>query len=145
MRQTMRGLGRRTYLGAVRGVSLVETMLALMVLVGGVAALRHAFPTHLATARQAAERIQATLLGQQHVERLRLRGFTALAPGQQATMPVTCVPSLAPEMGERFCVQEHIVHETDALLALHVRVTWPQPAATHEVRLATYVSRQTSP
>lgn len=138
-------MARWSFLRSSGGLSLIETMIAMVVLVGGVTALRHVFPTHLATERQATERLQATLLGQQHVERLRLRGFTALEPLQSATMSATCVPSAVAETAERFCVQEHLASESPDLLAIHVRVAWPRPVATHEVRLATYISRSATP
>ena len=54
-------------------------MVALVVIVVGLSALRHAFPTHLATEQQALEQVQATLLGKNQLEQLRLRGFSALA------------------------------------------------------------------
>ena len=37
--------------------------------------------------------------------------------------------------------QAEVYHEAEDLLAVHVRVVWPWPAQTHQVRLATYVSR----
>ena len=62
-------------------------MVALVVIVVGLSALRHAFPTHLATEQQALEQVQATLLGKNQLEQLRLRGFSALATAPLATTP----------------------------------------------------------
>ena len=94
-------------------------MVAMVVMVLGLSALRHAFPTHLATERQASERVQATLLGKNYLEQLRLRGFAALAALPQTTRAL----------------------EAEDLVAVHVKVVWPWPASTHQVQLATYISR----
>lgn len=128
-------------LASPTGFSLVETMVALVVIVVGLAALRHMFPQNLATGRQAVERIQATLLGKSQLEHLRLRGFTAL---MQATVPTTPTPFLDSQgqvMTGPFRWQGEIHQEAEDLLAVHVRVVWPWPAQTHQVHLATYVSR----
>ena len=124
-----------------RGLSLVETMMALVVIVVGLTALRHVFPQHLATERQAVERIQATLLGKSQLEQLRLRGFTALADTHFATPPEPFLDSQQQALTAPFRWQAEVYQEAEDLLAVHVRVVWPWPAQTHQVRLATYVSR----
>jgi Tfp pilus assembly protein PilV len=116
-------------------------MVALVVIVVGLAALRHAFPQNLATGRQALARTQATLLGKGQLEHLRLRGFTALTQDHFATTPEPFVDSQQQAMAGPFRWQAEVHREADDLLAVHVRVVWPWPAQTYQVRLATYVSR----
>jgi len=123
------------------GLSLVETMVALVVIVVGLTALRHVFPHNLATERQAVERMQATLLGKSQLEQLRLRGFTALAEAHFTTTPEPFLDSQQQAAAEPFRWQAEVHRETEDLLAVHLRVVWPWPAQTHQVRLATYVSR----
>jgi prepilin-type N-terminal cleavage/methylation domain-containing protein len=124
-----------------RGLSLVETMVALVVIVVGLAALRHVFPNNLATERQAVERMQAALLGKSQLEQLRLRGFTALADAHFATTPEPFLDSQQYVVTEPFRWQAEVRQEAEDLLAVHIRVVWPWPAQTYQVRLATYVSR----
>jgi len=116
-------------------------MMALVVIVVGLTALRQVFPQHLATERQAVERIQATLLGKSQLEQLRLRGFTALADTHFATTPEPFLDSQQQALTAPFRWQAEVYQEAEDLLAVHVRVVWPWPAQTHQVRLATYVSR----
>ena len=134
-------MGRRLSLFSPTGISLVETMIALVVIVVGLSVLRHAFPTHLATEQQALEQVQATLLGKNQLEQLRLRGFPALATTRFATTPEPFVDSQQQVVDGPFRWQAEVYHEAEDLLAVHVRVVWPWPAQTHQVRLATYVSR----
>ena len=135
------GMGRRFPLFSPTGVSLVETMVALVVIVVGLSALRHAFPTHLATEQQALEQIQATLLGKNQLEQLRLRGFSALVTVPLAATPEPFVDSQQQAIDGPFRWQAEVYHEDEDLLAVHVRVVWPWPAQTHQVRLATYISQ----
>jgi Tfp pilus assembly protein PilV len=116
-------------------------MIALVVIVVGLSALRHAFPAHLATEQQALEQVQATLLGKNQLEQLRLRGFSALATAPLVTTPEPFVDSQQQAVDGRFRWQAEVYHEAEDLLAVHMRVVWPWPAQTHQVRLATYVSR----
>lgn len=124
-----------------KGLSLVETMVALVVIVVGLTALRHVFPHNLATERHAIERMQATLLGKGQLEQLRLGGFTALAGAHFATTPEPFLDSQQQVVSESFRWQAEVRQEAEDLLAVHLRVVWPWPAQTHQVRLATYVSR----
>ena len=135
------GMGRRFPLFSPTGVSLVETMVALVVIVVGLSALRHAFPTHLAPEQQALEQIQATLLGKNQLEQLRLRGFSALVTVPLAATPEPFVDSQQQAIDGPFRWQAEVYHEAEDLLAVHVRVVWPWPAQTHQVRLATYISQ----
>ena len=135
------GMGRRFPLFPPTGVSLVETMVALVVIVVGLSALRHTFPTHLATEQQALEQIQATLLGKNQLEQLRLRGFSALVTVPLAATPEPFVDSQQQAIDGPFRWQAEVYHEAEDLLAVHVRVVWPWPAQTHQVRLATYISQ----
>ena len=135
------GMRWRRPLFSPTGVSLVEIMVALVVIVVGLAGLRHAFSTHLATEQQALEQVQATLLGKNQLEQLRLRGFAALAMTRFSTMPEPFVDSQQQVVDGPFRWQAEVHHEAEDLLAVHVRVVWPWPAQTHQVRLATYVSR----
>jgi type II secretory pathway pseudopilin PulG len=134
-------MGRRLPLFSPTGVSLVETMVALVVIVVGLAALRHAFPTHLATERQALEQVQAVLLGKNQLEQLRMRGFPVLATARFATTPESFLDSHQQAVDGPFRWQAEVYHEAEDLLAVHVRVVWPWPAQTRQVHLATYVSR----
>ena len=134
-------MARRFLFVPSQGFSLVETMVALVVIVVGLSALRHVFPQNLATGRQASERIQATLLGKSQLEQLRLRGFTALAQARFATAPEPFLDSQDQVLVGPFRWQAEVHKEAEDLLAVHVRVVWPWPAQTHQVRLATYVSR----
>ena len=134
-------MGRRLPLFSPTGISLIETMVAMVVIVVGLSALRHAFPTHLATERHAVERVQATLLGKNQLEHLRLRGFPALATARFATTPEPFLDSRQQVVDGPFRWQAEVQQEAEDLLAVHVRVVWPWPAQTHQVRLATYVSR----
>jgi len=134
-------MGRCLPLFSPTGVSLVETMVALAVIVVGLSVLRHTFPAHLATEQQALEQVQATLLGKNQLEQLRLRGFSALAITRFASTPEPFVDSQQQAVAGPFRWQAEVHHEAEDLLAVHVRVVWPWPAQTHQVRLATYVSR----
>jgi hypothetical protein len=134
-------MGRRLSLFCSTGISLVETRIALVVIVVGLSVLRHAFPAHLATEQQALEQVQATLLGKNQLEQLRLRGFPALVTTRFATTPEPFVDSQQQVVDGPFRWQAEVYHEAEDLLAVHVRVVWPWPAQTHQVRLATYVSR----
>ena len=134
-------MSRRLLLVSPTGLSLVETMIALVVIVVGLAALRHVFPHNLATEHHAVERIQATLLGKSQLEQLRLRGFTALAEAHFATTPEPFLDSQQQVVTGPFRWQAEVHQEAEDLLAVHVHVLWPWPAQTHQVRLATYVSR----
>jgi Tfp pilus assembly protein PilV len=116
-------------------------MVAMVVIVVGLSALRHAFPSNLATERHALERVQATLLGKNQVEYLRLRGFSALATTRFATTPEPFLDSQQQVVDGPFRWQAEVQQEAEDLLAVHVRVVWPWPAQTYQVRLATYVSR----
>jgi len=135
------GMGRRLPLYSSTGLGLIEIMMAIVVIMVGLAALRHAFPTHLATERQALEQMQAILLGKNQLEQLRLRGFSALTTAPPATTPEPFVDSQQQVVDGLFRWQAEVYHESEDLLAVHVRVVWPWPAQTHQVRLATYVSR----
>jgi type II secretory pathway pseudopilin PulG len=134
-------MGRRLPLSSLTGISLIETMVALVVIVVGLSVLGHAFPRNLATERHAVERVQATLLGKNQLEHLRLRGFPALATTRFAATPEPFLDSRQQVIDSPFRWQAEIQQEADDLLAVHVRVVWPWPAPTYQVQLATYVSR----
>jgi len=135
------GMSRRFLLVSPKGVSLMETMIALVVIVVGLAGLRHVFPDNLATEHHAIQRIQATLLGKSQLEHLRLRGFTTLAEARFASTPEPFLDSQQRVVTGPFRWQAEVHQEAEDLLAVHVHVVWPWPAQTHRVRLATYVSR----
>ena len=116
-------------------------MVALVVIVGGLSVLGQAFPRNLATERHAIERVQATLLGKNQLEHLRLQGFPTLAATRLAATPEPFLDSRQQVVDSPFRWQAEIQQEADDLLAVQVRVVWPWPAQTHQVRLATYVSR----
>ena len=118
----------RPLLVSPKGLSLVETMVALVVIVVGLTALRHVFPHNLATERQAVERIQATLLGKSQLEQLRLRGFTTLAAAHFTTTPEPFLDSQQQAVTEPFRWQAEVHRAAEELLAVHLRVVWPWPA-----------------
>ncbi|MGE3542197.1 MAG: hypothetical protein AB7N91_32880 [Candidatus Tectimicrobiota bacterium] len=124
-----------------RGISLVETMVALVVIVVGLTALRYSFPANLALERQAVERMQATLLGKSQLDTMRLQGFAALVNTPGIIPPEPFRNSQQHIIDSTFRWQAEIQREADDLLAIQLRVVWPWPAQTHQVRLATYVSR----
>jgi hypothetical protein len=70
-----------------------------------------------------------------------LRGFSALATAPLAATPEPFMDSQQQVVDGPFRWQAEVHHEAEDLLAVHVRVVWPWPAQTHQVRLATYVSR----
>jgi hypothetical protein len=117
-------------------------MVALVVIVVGLTALRHSFPANLALGRQAIERMQATLLGKGQLDTLRLQGFAALVAAPIATTPEPFRDSQQQVIESPFRWHAEIRQEADDLLAVQLRVVWPWPAQTHQVRLATYVSRR---
>jgi hypothetical protein len=116
-------------------------MIALVVIVVGLTVLRQAFPINLATEQQALEQVQATLLGKNQLEQLRLRGFAVLATMRFAPRPEPFVDSQQQPVDGPFRWQAEVHHEAEDLLAVYIRVVWPWPAQTHQVHLATYVSR----
>ena len=134
-------MGRHRQGVSSQGFSLAETMVALVVIVLGLTALRHAFPANLAIEHQAVERMQATLLGKSQLDTMRLEGFAALAATRGSTTPEPFRDSQQQVIVSPFRWQADIQQAADDLLAVHVRVVWPWPAQTHQVRLATYVSR----
>src|SRR5262249_47785457 len=123
------GMCRHLPLFSSAGFSLVETMIALVVIMVGLSALRHTFPTHLAIEQQALEQVQATLLGKNQLEQLRLRGFSALVTAPATTLE-PFVDSQQQVVDGPFRWQAEVYHEAEDLLAVHVRVVWPWPAQT---------------
>jgi len=116
-------------------------MVALVVIVVGLSVLGHTFPRNLATERHAIERVQATLLGKNQLEHLRLHGFPTLATTRFAATAEPFLDSQQQVVDGPFGWQAEIQQEADDLLAVHVHVMWPSQAQTYQVRLATYVSR----
>jgi Tfp pilus assembly protein PilV len=126
-------------LASQAGVSLVETMVALVVIVVGLSALQHSFPQGLVVGRQAMERTQATLLARGQLEQLRLRQFQALARSTSAT-PEPFLDSQQQTTFERFRWQTEVIPVATDLLEVRLQVVWPWPQPKHQVQLATYVS-----
>ena len=132
---------RHSRLVSWQGISLLETMIALIIVVVGLFALQRVFPQAVAFGREATARSQATLLAQGQLERLRLRGFEALATAEKVATPMPFVDSQQQTTAEAFRWQADVYPITKDLLELHVRVTWPWPAQTHQVHFATYISK----
>lgn len=131
----------RSRLVSWQGISLLETMIALIIVVVGLFALQRVFPQAVAFGREATARSQATLLAQGQLERLRLGGFEALATAEKVTAPMPFMNSQQQPTAETFRWQSEVYPVAKDLLELHVRVTWPWPAQTHQVHFATYVSQ----
>jgi prepilin-type N-terminal cleavage/methylation domain-containing protein len=126
-----------------RGLSLVETMVALVVIVVGLAAVQRIFPQGLATGRHALERTQATLLGRGKLEQLRLQGFDTLAAASDATpTPESFQDGQRQTVFPRFRWHATVTRRAEDLLEVHLRVVWPWPRQAYEVHLATYVSKR---
>ena len=124
-----------------RGLSLVETMVALMVMVIGLAGVQRFFPQGLATGRHSLERTQATLLGKGKLEELRLQGFAALAAVEHpAAPPEPFLDEQQQVVFARFRWQREVLRPAADLLEVHLRVVWPWPQQTYQVGFATYVS-----
>ncbi|GIX48238.1 MAG: hypothetical protein KatS3mg131_2449 [Candidatus Tectimicrobiota bacterium] len=125
-----------------KGLSLIETLVALVVLVVGLAAVQRLFPQGLATGRQALARTQATLLAKGQLEQLRLQGFAHLAGLSGApTPPAPFRDSAQQVIFPRFRWQVEVQRVAEDLLAVSLRVRWPWPRHTGQVELVTYVSR----
>jgi prepilin-type N-terminal cleavage/methylation domain-containing protein len=126
-----------------RGLSLVETMVALMVIVIGLAGVQRFFPQGLATGRHSLERTQATLLGKGKLEELRLQGFAALAGAAPATAsPAPFLDGQQQVVLPRFRWQAEVLRSAEDLLEVHLRVVWPWPQQTYQVGFATYVGQR---
>jgi hypothetical protein len=135
-------MAHRSQLTSQCGVSLVETMVALMVLVVGLAGVHHFFPQGLATGRHTLERTQATLLGRGQLDQLRLQGFDTLtAMPVQPSAPVPFLDSQQQVLYPRFRWQTDVTRQAEDLLEVQLRVVWPWPRHTYHVELTTYVSK----
>lgn len=133
----------RGLLTAQEGMSLVEAMVALVVILTGVTGLLHLFPEGLATGRHSLERTQATLLGKGQMEALRLEGFDAIGDGQRfGDTPEPFLDSRRAVISPQFRWQAEVIRLAGDLLEVHVRVVWPWPQQTHQVNLATYISKR---
>jgi Tfp pilus assembly protein PilV len=122
-------------------MSLIETMVALVVIVVGLTALQRALSQGTVSGQQATARTQAVLLGRGQLEQLRLQGFTALATQHSPTEPAPFRDSQQQVMAETFRWHIAVAPRTDDLLEVQLRVVWPWPAQTYHVGLATLVSR----
>jgi type II secretory pathway pseudopilin PulG len=124
------------------GLSLVETMVALMVLVVGLAGVQHFFPQGLATGRHALEHTQATWLARGKLEQLRLQGFDMLLTASMpTTTPTPFLDSQQHIVFPRFRWQTEITRQAEDLLEVRLRVLWPGPRQMYHVDFATYVSK----
>ena len=126
-----------------RGLSLVETMVALMVIAVGLAGVQRFFPQGLATGRHSLERTQATLLGKGKLEELRLQGFEALTAAPYLTAsPEPFLDGQQQVTFARFRWRAEVMRPAEDLVEVHLRVVWPWPQQTYQVDLATYVSQR---
>jgi hypothetical protein len=124
-------------------LSLVEVMIALVVVLSGMTALVHFFPQGLATGRHSLERTQATLLGKGKLDELRLEGFDTMAvAGRFGTAPEPFLDDQQQVAFGRFRWQAEVSRPADDLLEVRLRVVWPWPGQTYSVRFATYVSKR---
>jgi prepilin-type N-terminal cleavage/methylation domain-containing protein len=126
-----------------RGLSLVETMVALMVIAVGLAGVQRFFPQGLATGRHSLERTQATLLGKGKLEELRLQGFETLtAAHHPIASPEPFLDGQQQVTFPRFRWQAEVMRPAEDLVEVHLRVVWPWPQQTYQVEFATYVSQR---
>ena len=133
----------RTRLSSQRGVSLVETMVALLVMAVGLAGVYRAFPQGLATGRHALERTQASLLAEGKLEQLRAQGFETLAAAASSnSSPKPFANSIQHPVFSRFRWQTEVARRAEDLLEIHLRVTWPWPRQAHHLSFTTYVSKR---
>ncbi len=124
------------------GLTLVETLIAMVVIVVGLAAVQRLFPQGLATGRQALARTQAVLLGRGQLEQLRLQGFERLATlAAEMTAPAPFLDSQGQVIFPRFRWQAEVKRRAEDLLEVRVRVLWPWPQQTSETAFVTYVSK----
>lgn len=127
---------------AQAGLTLPETLIALVVVMTGLVGVIHLFPQGFATGRHSLERTQATLLGKGQLDALRLEGFDAIAHAQRfETMPASFVDSRQEVVSPQFRWQAEVIPVAGDLVEVHLRVVWPWPQQTHQVKLATYVSK----
>ena len=126
-----------------RGLSLVETMVTLVVIVVGLAAVQRIFPQELATGRHALERTQATMLARGKLAQLRLQGFEALTvAAHQVASPEPFRDSQHQVVFPRFRWQVETIRRAADVVEVQVQVMWPWPRQTHRVHFATYVSQR---
>ena len=124
------------------GLSLVEAMIALVVVMTGMIGLVHLFPQGLATGRHSRERTQATLLAKGRLDALRLEGFEAIADLQRfGAEPEPFLGSQQEVVSAQFRWQAEVIRLAGDLLEAHLRVVWPWPQQRYQVKLATYVSK----
>jgi type II secretory pathway pseudopilin PulG len=124
-------------------VSLVETMIALVVIVVGLAAVQRVFPQQFIYGTQAIERTQATLLGRGKLEQLRLEGFDTLAAAVGETAPPKPFLDSQQHISQAgFRWRADVRRLADDLLEVHLYVLWPWPQPTSRVYLATYVNKR---
>ncbi len=124
-------------------MSLVETMVALMVMTVGLTGVYRIFPQSLATGRQALERTQATLLAEGRLEQIRMQGFAALAaPESPTSSPQPFTDDQQQITSPRFRWQTVVTYRTEDLLEVNLRVMWPWPHDSYHVSFTTYVSKR---
>ena len=136
-------MGLHTLVVCQRGLSLVEAMAAVVVVLAGMTAVLHFFPDSMATGRHSLERTQATLLGKGKLEELRLEGFEAIAdPRRLATAPAPFWDSDQRVAFPRFRWQAEVNRVAEDLLDVRLRVMWPWPDQKFHLSFATYVSKR---
>jgi Tfp pilus assembly protein PilV len=124
------------------GLSLVEAMIALVVVMTGLIGVVQLFPQGLATSRHSRERTQATLLAKGQLNALRLEGFDAIADAQRfGSGPEPFLDSQQEVVSLQFRWQAEVIRLAGDLLEVHLRVVWPWPQQRYQVNLATYVSK----
>lgn len=120
----------------------METMIALVVIVVGLAAVQRLFPQQFVYGTQAIERTQATLLGREKLEQLRLQGFDTLAAVGETASPEPFLDSQQHIVQTGFRWQADVRRLASDLLEVHLHVLWPWPRPTSRIYLATYVSKR---
>lgn len=124
------------------GTSLLETMIAMVVIVVGLSGVQRIFPQSVTTSIQAVERTQATLLGKGQLEQLRIRGFPALQDIRAQTVLEPFRNSQQEVIFEPFRWQMEVLPLADDLLEVRLRVVWPWQTAKQQLQFATYVSQR---
>lgn len=113
--------------GAMAGVGLIEVLIALVIIAGGVLALTRMQGLLLIDAAASRQQAEASFLAQQEIEQRRSRDFATLAPGTPAATRTVAGTTTT------YTVETNIVAEGIAgqmqFRTVEVNVTWTDAQA----------------